>query len=44
MRVAVRSEVTARGFRVTGNVPVATFGEPGPGRAGCGANALADRG
>jgi hypothetical protein len=35
--IAVRSKLAARGFRVTGSVPVATFGEagPGPGR-GCG--------
>lgn len=34
--VAVRSKLAARGFRVTGSVPVATFGDPGlPGR-GCG--------
>ena len=32
--LAVRSKLTARGFRVTGNVPVATFGEVG--RSGCG--------
>jgi soluble lytic murein transglycosylase-like protein len=31
--LAVRSKLLARGFRVTGNVPVATFGEPGVG--GC---------
>src|SRR5450756_2632471 len=29
--LAVRSKLLARGFRVTGNVPVATFGEPGGG-------------
>jgi transglycosylase-like protein with SLT domain len=29
--LAVRSKLAARGFRVTGNVPVATFGEPGGG-------------
>jgi hypothetical protein len=35
--IAVRSKLAARGFQVTGSVPVATFGEPGPapGR-GCG--------
>jgi soluble lytic murein transglycosylase-like protein len=27
--LAVRGKLAARGFRVTGNVPVATFGEPG---------------
>jgi len=27
--VAVRSKLMARGYRVTGIVPVATFGEPG---------------
>jgi soluble lytic murein transglycosylase-like protein len=32
--LAVRSRLAARGFRVTGSVPVATFGEPG--RSGCG--------
>ena len=32
--LAVRSKLIARGFRVTGTVPVATFGEPG-GLAGC---------
>jgi hypothetical protein len=31
--LAVRSKLIARGFRVTGNVPVATFGEAGS--AGC---------
>ncbi len=35
--LAVRSRLAARGFRVTGNVPVATFGEPGRGSpGGCG--------
>jgi hypothetical protein len=34
--LAVRSKLTARGFRVTGGVPVATFGEPGRGGgSGC---------
>ena len=36
--VAVRGKLFARGFKVTGNVPVATFGEPGgaaSGGAGC---------
>jgi soluble lytic murein transglycosylase-like protein len=37
--VAVRSKLAARGFRVTGSVPVATFGEPGPGRD-CGRKCL----
>lgn len=38
--VAVRSKLAARGFRVTGSVPVATFGDPGlPGR-GCGRKCL----
>ena len=32
--LAVRSKLMARGFHVTGNVPVATFGEPGGGGAG----------
>lgn len=32
--VAVRGKLAARGFRVTGAIPVATFGEPGGG-AGC---------
>jgi soluble lytic murein transglycosylase-like protein len=31
--LAVRGKLAARGFRVTGTVPVATFGEPGGG--GC---------
>lgn len=35
--LAVRSKLAARGFRVTGNVPVATFGEPG---RGCGRKCL----
>ncbi|WP_426435368.1 transglycosylase SLT domain-containing protein [Bradyrhizobium genosp. P] len=34
--LAVRTKLTARGFRVTGSVPVATFGEPGRGGGGCG--------
>ncbi len=34
--VAVRTKLFARGFRVTGTVPVATFGEPGGGRGGAG--------
>ncbi|QPF88403.1 transglycosylase SLT domain-containing protein [Bradyrhizobium genosp. L] len=38
--VAVRARLAARGFRVTGTVPVATFGEPmrsgGVGGGGCG--------
>lgn len=38
--LAVRSKLAARGFRVAGNVPVATFGEPGSGRAGCGRKCL----
>src|SRR5262249_9354278 len=29
--VAVRAKLTARGYHVTGTVPVATFGEPGTG-------------
>jgi soluble lytic murein transglycosylase-like protein len=38
--LAVRSKLAARGFRVTGSVPVATFGEPGqPGRS-CGRKCL----
>lgn len=38
--VAVRSKLTARGFRVTGSVPVPSFGEPAlPGR-GCGRKCL----
>jgi soluble lytic murein transglycosylase-like protein len=36
--LAVRSKLAARGFRVTGNVPVATFGEAGS--AGCKRNCL----
>jgi soluble lytic murein transglycosylase-like protein len=35
--LAVRSKLAARGFRVTGSVPVATFGEPG---RGCGRKCL----
>ncbi|MBB5048296.1 soluble lytic murein transglycosylase-like protein [Rhodopseudomonas rhenobacensis] len=42
--LAVRSKLAARGYRVTGSVPVATFGDPGsgpgPGR-GCGRKCLA---
>jgi soluble lytic murein transglycosylase-like protein len=40
--VAVRSKLAARGFRVTGTVPVATFGEPGAAAAGrgCGRKCL----
>lgn len=34
--MAVRSKLTARGFRVTGSVPVPTFGEPAPSGRGCG--------
>jgi hypothetical protein len=34
--VAVRSKLIARGFPVTGSVPVATFGEPGGGGGGGG--------
>ena len=36
--LAVRSRLAARGYRVTGSVPVATFGEPGRGGfgGGCG--------
>ncbi|PDT74698.1 transglycosylase [Bradyrhizobium sp. C9] len=37
--VAVRSRLFARGFRVTGTVPVATFGEPGR-AGGCGRKCL----
>jgi soluble lytic murein transglycosylase-like protein len=37
--LAVRSKLAARGFRVTGSVPVATFGEPAVGR-GCGRKCL----
>ena len=36
--LAVRSRLAARGFQVTGNVPVATFGEPG--QSGCGRKCL----
>jgi soluble lytic murein transglycosylase-like protein len=35
--LAVRSKLLARGFHVTGNVPVATFGEPGGGTGAGGA-------
>jgi hypothetical protein len=39
--VAVRAKLAARGFRVTGSVPVATFGEPSPGAGrGCGRKCL----
>ncbi len=43
--VAVRARLFARGFRVTGTVPVATFGEPGRsggggGGSGCGRKCL----
>jgi soluble lytic murein transglycosylase-like protein len=34
--LAVRSKLAARGFRVTGRVPVATFGEAPGRRGGCG--------
>jgi soluble lytic murein transglycosylase-like protein len=37
--LAVRSKLAARGFRVTGSVPVATFGEPGR-SGGCGRKCL----
>lgn len=37
--LAVRSKLAARGFRVAGNVPVATFGDPGSG--GCRRKCLA---
>jgi soluble lytic murein transglycosylase-like protein len=36
--LAVRSKLAARGFHVTGSVPVATFGEPG--RSSCGRKCL----
>lgn len=38
--MAVRSKLTARGFRVTGSVPVPTFGEPAPSGRGCGRKCL----
>jgi hypothetical protein len=38
--VAVRSKLAARGFTVTGSVPVATFGEPGLPARGCGRKCL----
>ena len=42
--LAVRSKLLARGFRVTGNVPVATFGEPGgSGGRGCGRKCMGSR-
>jgi soluble lytic murein transglycosylase-like protein len=43
--LAVRSKLMARGFRVTGNVPVATFGEPGGGGGGrgCGRRCMGAR-
>ncbi|WP_425249010.1 lytic transglycosylase domain-containing protein [Bradyrhizobium huanghuaihaiense] len=34
--MAVRSKLAARGFRVTGSIPVPTFGEPVPSGRGCG--------
>jgi soluble lytic murein transglycosylase-like protein len=37
--LAVRSRLAARGFRVTGKVPVATFGKPGQ-SGGCGRRCL----
>jgi Transglycosylase SLT domain len=42
--LAVRAKLLARGYHVTGTVPVATFGEPGPGPGlgrGCGRRCLA---
>jgi soluble lytic murein transglycosylase-like protein len=36
--LAVRAKLAARGFRVTGNIPVATFGQPGS--SGCGRKCL----
>jgi Transglycosylase SLT domain len=45
--LAVRSKLSARGFHVTGNVPVATFGEPGGvgggGGRGCGRKCMGSR-
>jgi hypothetical protein len=42
--VAVRSKLLARGFHVTGNIPVATFGEPGGvGGRGCGRKCMGSR-
>jgi soluble lytic murein transglycosylase-like protein len=42
--LAVRSKLLARGFPVTGNVPVATFGEPGGfGGRGCGRKCMGSR-
>jgi Transglycosylase SLT domain len=48
--LAVRSRLAARGFHVTGNVPVATFGEPGwvggvgaGGGRGCGRKCMGAR-
>jgi Transglycosylase SLT domain len=42
--LAVRAKLVARGFRVTGNVPVATFGEPGGGGGrGCGRKCMGSR-
>jgi soluble lytic murein transglycosylase-like protein len=43
--LAVRAKLAARGFRVTGNVPVATFGEPGGfgGARGCGRKCMGSR-
>jgi soluble lytic murein transglycosylase-like protein len=38
--LAVRGKLAARGFRVTGAVPVATFGEPGRAGGGCGRKCL----
>jgi len=46
--LAVRAKLVARGFRVTGNVPIATFGEPGGvgavgGGRGCGRKCMGSR-
>jgi soluble lytic murein transglycosylase-like protein len=41
--LAVRSKLFARGFRVTGNVPVATFGEAAAGGVGAGSRGCGRR-
>ncbi len=38
--LALRAKLMARGFRVTGSVPVATFGEPGQPNRSCGRKCL----
>jgi hypothetical protein len=40
----VRAKLVARGFAVTGSVPVATFGKPGGPGGGCGKKCLGTAG